>query len=70
MSDVKTSRSVKNEILTNLRKSVTYHQYVVDYVDWHINDIRERYENTAPANETLRGQLTILKSLKAELGAK
>lgn len=63
-------RAKRKELIANIGKQPVYMRFVVDLIALSIEDVRDRYENTAPANESLRGQLVALKALHAELSGR
>lgn len=65
-----TRRSEKRKLLDNLSKQPIYHRLVMDLVDMELEDVRRAYEETSPASEFLRGQLTALKEFRKNLEKK
>lgn len=65
-----TRRSERNKLLDNLKKAPMYHALVVEYIEMELSDLRTAYEDTSPASEFLRGQLTAIKKLHKDLTTK
>lgn len=60
----------RKEALANIKKSPMINAVILDLLDAELETVRERYEETSPASEFIRGQLIALKSLRNEVGAK
>lgn len=60
----------RKDALANIKKSPMINAVIVDLLDAELETIRERYEETSPASEFIRGQLVAIKSLRNEIGAK